>query len=172
MAAPLNTVAELITFTSFSEGDSATVKTPTFLKSQFELALQMARDEITDRTLGKDNDEFDNRLGVIKHAEKYLATSRLYDMWGDRLGLLSTDANLVGVGSVNLGADTPPPVGDGSKMQFFVKHMSAAYHAKGLSLLIGKPFEIDMGADMTDDIRFPCLSSGTYSDPQWACYGC
>ena len=171
MADPLNTPKELVTFTSFSEGDSRATDAPIFKKSQIELALQMARDEIYDRTLGKENDAFDTRLGVTRHAELYLATSRLYDMWGERLGLLSVDANLVNVGAVGLGADTPPPLGQGSKMEFFVKYMSNIYHAKGIMLLIGRPFEMGLGADMTGDIRFPCLSQRTYSDPQWVCCG-
>ena len=173
MANPFNTATELLDFTSFIQGDSRTVTKPVFKLSQIQLALQMARDEIFDRTLGKENDEFTStRLGVIKTAEKYLAASSLYVMWGDRLGLLSTDANIVGAGPVNLGADTPPPLGPGSKMEFFIKNMANAYHSKGISLLIGKPFEIGLGTDMTDDIRFPCLSRPTVrTSERWVC-GC
>ncbi len=164
MPEPLNTVTELIAFSSFREGDKMAVDTPTFLKSQFEQALQAARDEITDRTMGKENEDFGMRLGVVKEAERYLATSRLYDMWGDRLGLLSTDANLVNIGSVGLGSDTPPPLGQGSKMEFFIKSMSAIYRAKGLELLRGKPYLVGMGTDLDSASRFPCLLSGrTYT---------
>lgn len=172
MATPLNTTSELIAFSSFREGDEINVGSPPmFKKSQFESALQRARDEIYDRTIGKENDEFGTRLGIVKEAELYLAVSRLYDMWGDRLGLLSADANIVNVGSVGLGADTPPPLGLNSKMEFFVKSMSEIYRAKGLYLLRGKPYEVDLGAEI-DTSQFPCLLSEAYSRSEYISYDC
>lgn len=161
MAKPFNSATDLLAFSSVSEGDSRSVTSPGFSKSQLDGALQRARDEITDRTLAKANDDFGDRLGVVTEAELYLATARLYDMWGERLGLLSTDANIVNVSEVGLGADTPPPLGPGSKMEFFAKNMAVLYRQKGLALLIGKPFSIAIGIEEEETERFPCLSAAS-----------
>ncbi len=154
---PLNTVQELITFSSFREGDPEGTR-PLFRKSQFEMALDNARAEILDRTKGKTNSEFGERLPIIKEAELYLATSRLYHFYAERLGILSTDANLVGVGNVQLGADTPPPLGLNSKMDF-LRDQAVKMHDIGISLLIGKPYSVSIGTEEPRLSKSRCLRS-------------
>lgn len=155
MPSPLNTIAELIAFTSFREGDDESIERPTFKRSQFEYALQLARNEIYAKTLQADDID-ETRESQLKEAELYLATSRLYRMWGERLGLLTTDANLVGVGSVSLGADTPPPVGENSKMQFFIEKMATEYRRIGLEILRGLPWDYKaFSVASDDDDHFP-----------------
>jgi hypothetical protein len=154
LASPFNTVAELIAFTSFREGDADSIDRPAFKRSQFESALQLARNEIDVKTLSAELTE--ERESQCKEAELYLATSRLYRLWGERLGLLTTDANLVGVGSVSLGADTPPPTGLNSKMDFWLVSMSQEYRRVGLSILNGQPFAIGLGHERPPN-GFPAL---------------
>jgi len=109
MAMPFNTVGELAARTAFSQGETGTeasVIDATFSFSQFQTALQDARDYIYRRTTGIDNADFTaDRLAELKQAEIYLALSTLFEMYGEEIPLKSPDANLAAVSSVTLGAD-------------------------------------------------------------------
>ena len=117
MATPFNSVAELVQRTPFSQGETGTEQSvidATFTFSQFQSALQDARDLISKRTKSKPvADMTDNRIAELKRAEIYLALAILFEMFGERVALKSPDANLSSVGTRLQGADTPDPYSKG-----------------------------------------------------------
>ena len=166
MASPFNSVAELITRTAFSQGESGTEQSvidATFTFSQFQSALQDARDFISKRTKAKAvADMTDERVSELTQAEIYLAIAILFEMFGERIPLKSPDANLSSVGTRLQGADTPSPP---EKGRHWVEFMATRYRSRGMTLLLGQPFEIKLGANTSTD-RFPCLLPRRFSMPE------
>lgn len=109
MADPFNTVAELKARTSFSQGNFGTAQSvddATFSISQFQNALQDARNFIFGRTNETANADFTaQRLTDVKQAERYFALSTLMEIYGEEVALKSPDANLAAVSEVSVGAD-------------------------------------------------------------------
>lgn len=172
MADPFNSVAELKARTSFSQGNFGTaqsVDSATFTISQFQNALQDARDFIFARTNSTANADFTaTRLPEIKEAERYFALERLYEIYGEEIALKSPDANIAAVAEVMSGADTPSPY---EKSAHWINVMSTKFRARGLLLLNGQPFQIKLGKDTRTD-RFPCLLPKRYKPlPETVC-GC
>lgn len=134
-----NTVADLLAFTSFEQGAGNgidAVRDGTFLFSQFQRALTMARNEIYRKTGRKQNDQFDDdRLAELTESELWLATARLYRQYGERIALKSIDADGASVASVQRQPDTPPPSGPGSKGEFWSHSMANWIRNMGLLLL-------------------------------------
>ena len=86
----------------------------------------------------------------------------LFEMFGERIPLKSPDANLSSVGTRLQGADTPDPY---SKGRQWVEFMSARYRSRGMTLLLGQPFEIKLGENTSTD-RFPCLLPVRFTLPE------
>lgn len=150
---PFGSVAELVLWSGFEQGASngqASVQQGTFAFSQFDTALRESRREIYRKTLGKDNDEFDeDRADELKEAERYLAISRLYPNFGSRMQIKFPESNLQSVGSVMSGADTPDPFSKGRQL---VEFMANRFRTIGRELLRGQRWALtsfSIGYDTT-----------------------
>lgn len=170
MAAPFNTVKELLAFTSFEHGapnGTDSVRRGTFAFSQFQTALRNSRNEILRKTGGIANNAFsEDRREELKESELWLSAARLMPRFGERIAVKTVDANMAGIASVQLGADTPPPSGPGSKGEYYVKFMYQRFRAIGLELLNAKydrwGFTHSNYWDRQTD-RFPTLLPGVFS---------
>lgn len=169
---PFNSVADLLTFTSFQQGapnGQDSVLDGTFDFNQFTKALKQSRYEIYRKTLRRGNDEFeDDRVEELREAELWLATARLYRNYGERIAVKFPESNLAGVGSVQIGADTPPPSGPGSKGEFWADFMMTRIRNFGLMLLESPSnrFAVEVSRDTgTTAEAYRCLA------PQ-SCFPC
>ena len=160
-------------WSGFQQGPSegqASVLEGTFALSQFETALAEARREICRKTLGLDNDEFDDdRQDELKEAERYLATARLYPNFASRMQIAFPESNLQSVGDVMTGADTPSPYEKGQQL---INLMYAKLRAIGLMLLEAPSHRWDIQLATVEQPstvadRYPCLST-----LQGCCGGC
>jgi hypothetical protein len=98
--------------------------------------LKRARKEIWRKTLKRGNSEFDeDRVEELREAELWLATARLYPIFGERIALVYPESNLSGLGAATIGADTPPPSGPGSKGEYWAQFMEQLARKRGLELL-------------------------------------
>lgn len=168
---PFNTVAELVLWSGFEQGDSNgrdSVIAGTFSFGMFETALNDARLEIYRKTLRKQNGEFtEDRAAELKIAERYLATAFLFPNFGSRMQLKFPESNLAAVGSVQIGADTPDPF---SKGRQYVEFMYDKIRSIGLAYLESPStrFAIEVSKDnrsTTQTYSCPCISN--YGD---CCY--
>lgn len=167
LPSPFNSVADLVRFTCFRQGDSNgvdSVRAGTFEFEQFTEALQRARNEIYARAGKKQNTEYDDyRLAQLQECELWFATARLYPQFGERIAIVYPESNVASIGIAMTGADSPPPSGPGSKGEFWVKFMSDRARAQGERLLTGQGSAWGLAVGVqTDSTRFPCLSSGDY----------
>ena len=181
MPDPFNSVNDLLNFTSFRQGaggandEGEALQTSaiegTFAFSQFTNALQRARNEIYARCGQLGNDEYDDwREDQLTEAELWLATARLYPMYGEKIALKYPESNLSGVDAVTIGADTPSPV---EKGKHWTEFMVARIRAMAEMLITGQGqnWDIETGDDLafrTDP--YPCLSPGFYSTARQGCY--
>lgn len=160
---PFNSVDDLMGFTSFRQGSGGpqdsgdllqqSATDGTFAISQFEQALQRARNEIYRKTGSLDNDAFDEaRKAELTEAELWLATARLYPMYGEKIALKFPESNLAGVGDLTLGADTPSPV---EKGQHWFEFMASRCRAMGDRLLRGDRWAMQTFASGYDTTLFP-----------------
>lgn len=163
MPQPFNSVEDLLSFTSFEHGagnGAESVEQGTFAFSQFESALRRTRNEIYRKTGKRQNDEFaEDRTEELREAELWLATARLFPLFGERIAVKTVDANMAGIAEIQIGADTPPPSGPGSKAEFWAKFMSDRYRALGLMLLESPStrYQVTVGTDKWTE-RYACLS--------------
>ena len=166
---PFNTVLDLCTFAAFRQGKGGPSDTGESLKqsvldgefstSQLEAALAEARAEIFARAGQKQNEDYDDyRAAQLQESEKYLATSRLYQRYAEKLALKFPESNLQSVGSVSLGADTPSPL---EKMEVWHR-VANVYRQQGETLLRGQPWTMVVGTESERD-PFTCLAPGMYS---------
>ena len=177
---PFNSVADLLTFTSFEQGapnGQESVLAGTFDFAQFTKALKQSRYEIFRKTLRRANDGFeDDRVEELREAELWLATARLYRNYGERIAVKFPESNLAGVASVQIGADTPPPSGPGSKGEFWADFMMTRIRAFGLMLLESPStrFTVEVSRDTSTKAEaFKCLSPSCFPyENERNCYGC
>jgi len=173
MPDPFNTVTDLLTFTSFQQGPGngqASVAEGTFTLSQFESALQRARNEIYARAGKMENAAYETwRYDQLTEAELWLATARLYPMFGERLTLKFPESNMSALADVTIGADTPSPV---EKGVHYVKFMTQRIRAFGLELLYNHSENWDMRVGTEPSVEsdpYPCLANGVYTTSDHSC---
>jgi len=173
MTDPFNTVSELLTFTSFQQGPGngqASVQEGTFTLSQFESALQRSRNEIYARAGRMENDDYESwRYDQLKECELWLATARLYPMFGERITLKFPESNMSALADVTIGADTPSPV---EKGQHYVQFMTQRIRAFGLELLYNHNEVWDMVVGTEPSVEsdpYPCLAGGVYATTDQSC---
>ncbi len=169
MPDPLNSVADLLKFTNFAHGagnDALSVKAGSFEYSQFDYALRRARNEIYAKAGRLDNADYDEyRLEQLTEAELWLATARLYPMFGERIALRFPEANLTSVAEITQGADTPSPF---EKLEVWHR-VAKEVRAFGLELLRGDPWDMAVGSETTTDNPYNCLADGVYSNHATNC---
>lgn len=133
-----------------------------FAYSQFSEALQRARNEIFARCGQKTNSEYAEwRSAQLTEAELWIATARLYPLYGERLAVKFPESNLSGLSELQIGADTPSPV---EKGVHWVEFMTAKIRGFGLELMLGQGsnWGIEIGELPASD-PYPCLAPGSYS---------
>ena len=171
MPDPFNEVDTLIKTTAYRQGTGgadtygAALKDAsqdsTFALSQFELALQTARDEIFSVCGQLENSEYDTyRLNQLKIAEIHLAKYYIYTWAGERIAVTTPDSNAAGNASTYVGPDTPSPQ---EKMESWYR-IAEKERQKAYRLInnIGNAWDMDIGTDTTTD-PYPCLAPGVYS---------
>lgn len=176
MPDPFNAVADLMGFVAFRMGKGGpsdmgdTLQAASidgeFAKSQYESALQRARNEIYARAGRLANDEYaDWRKEQLTEAELWLAASRIYFAAGERIAAKFPEANLQSHGETALGADTPDPY---SKFESWRK---AAMEARriGLDLLNNHGLSFDMRVGTETEQESSCLG---VSYPSPLCCNC
>jgi len=106
-----------------------------FSIGQLSQVLIEAREEIYARAGQLENADYETaRAYQLTQAELYLATSRLYERYAEKVALKFPESNLAGVGSVQVGADTPSPL---EKMETWHR-IANHYRAMGERLLTGQ----------------------------------
>ena len=163
---PFNTPTELVNFACYQQGGEGTdgsIANASFKLSSLESALVAARNEIYTATLGATTFT-PEREAQLQQAELWLATAILHSRFGERIGLYTANADLASVGDILRGADTPAPVGPGSKSEYWSKTMYSLYRQRGLMLLEAPSHRWDIqlatvAQPTTVADRYPCLAA-------------